>query len=180
MGHFSNSWANPETKCGTAAINGRLAELNPALKRHFRRKMRDGNDVEDLVQEVFMRIFARQGSVVENLEGYAFQTAASVLADRHRRRTVRHADEHVPFEGDRHGGTDFDAGRIIESRETLKEVDAALTTLSDRTRKIFLMRRLEGRSYKEIALDIGISISAVEKRMVDAEKRLQLSPSYIQ
>ena len=149
-----------------------LAAFRPALTRYFRCKLRNANDVEDFVQEVFVRIAARQGKDVENLGGYVFQTAASVLADGYRRRTVRHADAQVPFDSDRHGGTDFDAGRVVEGREALRAVAAALTELPERTRRIFLMRRLEGHSYKDIASNIGISISAVEKQMVRAVKQL--------
>ncbi|UAJ12459.1 RNA polymerase sigma factor [Glacieibacterium megasporae] len=153
-----------------------MVEYRPALIRFFRRKMRDVNDVEDLVQEVFVRIAVRQGSAVENLGGYIFQTAASVLADRHRRRTVRHADDQVPFDTERHSGSDFDAGRVAESRETLRAVASALMTLPERTRTIFVLRRLDGQNYKDIAVHFGISVSAVEKHMVRAVNHLLTSP----
>lgn len=147
----------------------------PALMRFFRRKMRDINDVEDLVQEVFVRIAARQGGGIDNLGGYIFQTAASVLADRHRRRTVRHADDQVPFDTERHSGNDFDAGRVAESREVLRGVAASLMQLPERTRTIFVLRRLDGQNYKDIAVQFGISVSAVEKHMVRAVAHLLTS-----
>lgn len=153
-----------------------VVAYRPALVRFFRRKMRDVNDVEDLVQEVFVRIAARQGGEVDNLGGYVFQTAASVLADRHRRRTVRHTDDQVPFDTERHSGTEFDAGRVAESRETLRAVAAALMNLPERTRTIFVLRRLEGQNYKDIAVRFGISVSAVEKQMVRAVNHLLTSP----
>ncbi len=165
---------------GTAAsapINPQDAvAFRPALVRFFRRKLRDINDVEDLVQEVFVRIAARQGGEVENLGGYVFQTAGSVLADRHRRRVVRHADNQVPFDAERDGGTDFDAGRVAENREALRAVAAALMILPERTRSIFVLRRLEGQNYKDIAVQFGISVSAVEKHMVRAVQHLMASP----
>ena len=150
-----------------------------ALMRFFRRKLRDVNDVEDLVQEVFLRVATRQGDEIENLGGYVFQTAASVLADRHRRRTVRHADDQVPFDSERHSGTDFDAGRVMENREALRAVAAALLILPERTRAIFVLRRLEGQSYKDIAVQFGISVSAVEKHMVRAVQHLMTSPGCV-
>ncbi len=148
------------------------AAFRPALLRFFRRKLRDAADVEDLVQDVFVRLAVRQGGEVENIGGYVFRTAASVVADRHRRRSVRHADDHVPFDCERHCGTDFDPARIVESRETLRIVEAALQALPERTRTIFLMRRLEGQNYRDIAARFGISVSAVEKHMVRADVKL--------
>ena len=45
---------------------------------------------------------------------------------------------------------------------------AALLELPDRTRIIFVLRRLEGMKYSEIAHKLGISVSAVEKHMLRA------------
>ncbi len=156
-----------------------VVAFRPALVRFFRRKLRDVNDVEDLVQEVFVRVAARQGGEVENLGGYVFQTAASVLADRHRRRTVRHADDQVPFDTERHSGTDFDAGRVAENRQALRAVAAALMNLPERTRTIFVLRRLEGQNYKDIAVHFEISVSAVEKQMARAAQHLLTSPGCV-
>jgi RNA polymerase sigma factor (sigma-70 family) len=154
---------------GTPAPLPDVAVYRPALIQYFRRKSHDLNEIEDLVQDVFLRIAARRSSeVIENFGGYVFQTAASVLADRHRRRTVRQFDMHVEFDNDRHSAADFDAARIVEGRQSLQLAVAALETLPERTRTIFILRRLEGHAYRDIAERIGISVSAVEKHMVRA------------
>ena len=82
------------------------------------------------------------------------------------------ADAHVEFDTDRHSSTDFDAARILESRQSLQTAVAALQTLPERTRDIFVLRRLEGHAYRDIANQFGISVSAVEKRMVRAVQHL--------
>jgi RNA polymerase sigma-70 factor (ECF subfamily) len=149
------------------------SDLRPSLVQYFRRRTRNSQDVEDLVQEVFLRIVNRSsGGGVENLRGYVFQTAASVLSDHFRRRASHCADDHVEFEPDRHAGTEVDAERILESREALGFVAAALHALPQRTRTIFVLRRLDGLSYKDIARQLGISVSAVEKQMVRAVHQL--------
>jgi RNA polymerase sigma-70 factor (ECF subfamily) len=155
------------------ALARKAEVLRGSLSLYFRRRVTEAADVDDLVQEVFARIIARNAAApVANLEGYVFQTAASVLADRGRRRTVRQAPAHVPFEPDQHGGTDLDPGRIVEGREDLRRVTAALLTLPERTRTVFVLHRLEGRGYRDIALVFGISVSAVEKHMMRAIRRL--------
>lgn len=156
----------------TASMPDTVA-YRPALVLYFRRKSRDQNEIDDLVQEVFLRIAARRSAeVLENVAGYVFQTAASVLADRHRRRTVRHADAHVEFDSDRHSSADFDAARILEARQSLQAAVAALQKLPERTRDIFILRRLEGHAFRDIASRFGISVSAVEKHMVRAVQHL--------
>lgn len=177
MSDYSSAHSPICTTPGELPTGAMLAAFRPALERYFRRKLHDRNDVEDMVQEVYLRIAARQGGQIENFGGYLFRTAASVLGDSYRRRTVRHANWHVPFDCDLHGGTDFDSGHIVESREALRAVAAALAELSDRTRQIFLMRRLEGRAYRDIAASFEISISAVEKHMVRAVAQLSVAKS---
>jgi RNA polymerase sigma-70 factor (ECF subfamily) len=155
------------------AIAREAEPMRQALAGYFRRRIANPSEAEDLVQEVFSRIVARDSQQpIEHLAGYVFQVAASVLADRGRRRGVRHADAHVPFDPDRHGEQDFDPERVLSGKQRLRAATAALLSLPERTRTIFLLHRLEGRRYREIAEQIGISVSAVEKHMVRAVQHL--------
>jgi len=145
------------------------------LIRWFRRRIRGAADIEDMVQEVFARMVARDGGEpVGHLGGYVMKTAASVLADRSRRRTFRRADSHVAFDPELHGEEELDPLRILGGKEDLREATAALLSLPERTRTIFVLRRLEGQSYREIAAQLGISVSAVEKHMVRAIEQVSL------
>jgi RNA polymerase sigma-70 factor (ECF subfamily) len=153
-----------------------LEPLRQPLAAYFRRRIRDAAEIDDLVQEVFSRIIAREGDrPVEHLASYVFQTAASALTDRARRRAVRHTDSHVPFEPDRHGGQDGGPEYALAARDDLKTVAAALMRLPERTRNIFVLHRLEGYKYREIGEQLGISASAVEKHMLRAMLHLTQS-----
>jgi RNA polymerase sigma factor (sigma-70 family) len=150
--------------------------LRQSLERYFQRRIPDASEAEDLVQEVFARILARETpDPVEHLGGYVFQVAASVFADRGRRRMVRQADAHIAFDPNRHASRDFDPARILSAREDLRAATTALLALPERTRDIFLLHRLEGRKYREVAAHFGISVSAVEKHMVRAIQHLNIA-----
>lgn len=150
-----------------------LEALRAPLTGYFRRRVKQQDDVLDLVQEVFARLSARGGlAEIENLRGYVFQVAASVLTDRQRRRAVRHQDVHVEFDPERMGEPEIGPDRILAGREALKAALAALDRLPERTRTIFVLRRLEGMRYLEIAGRLGLSVSAVEKHMVRAVEHL--------
>ncbi len=151
----------------------RSREIRGSLAAYFRRRVSDASEVDDMVQEVFLRIVQRGGvQDVEHFGGYAFQTAATVLADRQRRRTVRHATHHVTFDPELHGEADFDAARITEARRALSAATAALSTLPERTRTIFVLRRLEGLRIQAIAARLGLSVSTVEKHLHRAVEHL--------
>lgn len=164
----------PPIRPDDASVGGvALESLRAPLTGYFRRRVRQQDDVSDLVQEVFVRLTSR-GSFddIDNMRGYVFQVAASVLADRQRRRTVRHQDAHVEFDPERMGEPDIGPDRILAGREALRTALAALDRMPERTRTIFVLRRLEGMRYIEIAARLGLSVSAVEKHMVRAVEHL--------
>ena len=143
------------------------------LSGYFRRRVREDHEVEDLVQDVFARVVARDSTEpVGNLGSYILRTAMSVLADRSRRRATRQADLHVVLDTDRHGDEELDPERILSGKEELNAATGALLALPERTRTVFILRRLEGYRHGDIARHLGISISAVEKHMVRAIRHL--------
>jgi RNA polymerase sigma-70 factor (ECF subfamily) len=58
--------------------------------------------------------------------------------------------------------------RVFLGKEALNRASVALLELPERTRTIFVLRRLEGMRYADVARRLGISVSAVEKHMVRA------------
>jgi RNA polymerase sigma-70 factor (ECF subfamily) len=145
------------------------------LTRYFRRRVRNSAEVEDMVQEVFTRMVARDSTEpVQHLGGYIHKTASSVLTDRARSGTARAAGLHVGFDPDIHGEDSLDPERLVGARQELHAATLALLRLPERTRTVFILRRLEGMRFHEIASHLGISVSAVEKHMVRAIHQLSV------
>ncbi|TCM16481.1 RNA polymerase sigma-70 factor (ECF subfamily) [Novosphingobium sp. PhB165] len=137
-----------------------------SLLRHFGRRFSETCELEDMVQEVFVRLIRRGGvASLENLQAYVFETASSVLNDRLRRMRTRHETAHEPFDADLHANVDFSPEDVLLGKERLARATAALLELPERTRVIFVLRRLEGMRFQDIASRLGISVSAVEKHM---------------
>jgi RNA polymerase sigma-70 factor (ECF subfamily) len=142
------------------------AEFGPSLSRYFARRVSDQAEVEDLVQDVFVRLLRRpEVRAMEGARGYVFETASSVLIDWARRRQTRRWSRHESFDVEQHGGVDFAPDHVLQSKERLAQAMAVLLDLPERTRTIFLLRRVEAMPYKDIAGRFGISVSAVEKHM---------------
>jgi RNA polymerase sigma factor (sigma-70 family) len=144
------------------------------LLSFFRKRCNAGSDVQDLVQQVFLRLSqATDLGQLRNPEGYIFQTAANILTDYRRRQAVRvhHADEsgHLRAGED----TDFSIDRVLIGRETFVQFVQALRHLPERTRDIVVQRCFEGLKHAEIARLQGISVRAVEKHMVKALAALE-------
>lgn len=152
-----------------ARLDALARRFRGPLRSFLRKRLPPGADVDDYVQEVFLRL-ARQADLdgIENLDGYIFQTAVNLVRDDRRRALSSARDSHVEFDAQRHGAGDFSPERVLLGRDDLGAVVRALQQLPERTRVIFVLRRFEGFRHGEIARRLGISVSAVEKHMVRA------------
>lgn len=160
-------------------LAARSTALRGPLTRFFQRNLPGASDIDDLVQEVFLRL-VRRGDTdeLERFDGYVFGTAASVLKDRQRRRRVRASDRHVPFNPDLHGEVEFDPERAVISQQALAQITRKIMALPEKTRTIFILRRIEGLTHPQIARQLGLSLSTVEKHIQRAAQKIFSSGEY--
>ncbi|MDF2397682.1 RNA polymerase sigma factor [Pseudomonas protegens] len=121
----------------------------------------------DLVQDLFLRFWRRPLVQVEELSTYLLRCAGNIAIDHLRSEgaRVRVSEGWLPEQQD-HQGCEPQAA--LEAGNDLRHVEAALRSLPQRTRQIFLLNRIHGRKYAEIAQAMGLSQSAVEKHMMRA------------
>ncbi len=157
--------------------NARLRSLATRYRepvvRYFLRRGLNAEASEDCAQDVFLRIARADQSQIENAEAYLFTIAASVVVDHARRRKSRHEDRHDPFETQSLEGSEFNPARLFEGRQSLIRLRAVLEELPSRTREIFLLNRLEGLSYTQLAARYGLNVKSIEKHMSKALAHLR-------
>lgn len=143
-----------------------------ALKRFFQRRA-EHPDVDDLVQEVFLRL-TRRGALddIRNLEGYVFQTAANVLRARLRQRISHRENDHQAIDENYAEATAFSPERVLLGREAIEHLSLAVQKLPARTRAVFLLCRVEGLPHADVARRLGVGISTVDKHMAKAMNHL--------
>ena len=121
----------------------------------------------DLVQDLFLRFWRRPLVQVEELSTYLLRCAGNIAIDHLRSEGTRiRASEGLMVEPPGSHGSGPQAA--LEAGNDLRHVEAALRALPQRTRQIFLLNRIHGRKYAEIAKAMGLSQSAVEKHMMRA------------
>lgn len=141
----------------------------PALRKWFARRLANPADIDDAVQDVWLRTHNHlAGGEVANPQAYLFQAAQSVLADRARRAQVRQQSRHESLEPHHHPVEGITPDRVLMGKVAVARVVARLTELPERTRDVFVLHRFEGMSYGEIAKAMAISVSAVEKHIMKA------------
>ena len=126
-------------------------------------------DADDLVQETFAKLAARQHLAetgVERPEAYLTTVATNVLRERARNsaRQALNAQRYWRPEIDRV----VDPQRMLEGREALRTMEHALAAMNTRRRRIFLLHRLERMTYAEIGEAVGMSEKGVKKQMAKA------------
>jgi RNA polymerase sigma factor (sigma-70 family) len=140
------------------------------LNRYFVKRIREAYDVDDLVQEVFIRL-VRQAAIesVEQIDSYVFQTAANVIRDRARRHAARHHRQHDALSESDLPTNDLSPERVLLGTEELARAIAALEELPDTARRVFVLRRYEGMRFEQIAAHLGMTVSGVRWHMAQAK-----------
>lgn len=121
----------------------------------------------DLVQDLFVRFWRRPQVEVESLDSYLMRCAGNIAIDHLRSEGARERFTDslpVPLEHSR----ESEPQAVLEADSDLRLIEAALRELPERTRHIFLLNRIHGRTYGEIAKVMQLSQSAVEKHMMRA------------
>lgn len=129
-------------------------------------------DSEELVQEIFLKIWRYRGNLDPDrpFENYLFRLAKNeIISFIRKRKTKTVSLDGVTFELS--GGLEPD---MVYSFKSSKEVVRNIVEeLSEKTRQVFLLRRVENLSNSEIARKLGISIKTVENHMTRAQNFLR-------
>jgi RNA polymerase sigma-70 factor (ECF subfamily) len=140
----------------------------PRLIRLLARRTRSVDEAEDLVQDAFVRFTksSRTGPALDRPIAYLRRIAANLLKDRSKISSRRSVSLHVVADEALLAGPDQQA--LLEARDMLQTLEAAMKRLRPRTREIFVAHRVEGLTYAEIAERTGLTVKGVEKQMSKA------------
>jgi RNA polymerase sigma factor (sigma-70 family) len=161
-----------------AEQDGRMSEVvkreQARLRNFIRRRVPDPSDVEDIVQEVFYKLVEANRLLmpIEHVTGWLFRVARNRITDLFRKkeaeafsdRAVEDEDgESLRFEDllpSPHAGPEaLYVGSVL-----LDELEVALDELPDEQREVFIAHELEGRSFKEMAAETGVSVNTLLSR----------------
>ena len=144
-----------------------------------RRVVRQPQDVDDAVQETFLRLAQKAGELRSNLGAWLHRCAVNVSTDLNRRRSTRakHESAAAAAKGGAAAATAEDAQQTLA--ELREHLDAALGRIDDDQRKLIIQRYFVGRPQVELASEAGVSPSTISSRLDQAIEALrrQLSQS---
>ena len=125
---------------------------------------------DDKVQEAFMKVWQNCHKISpDKAKSYLYTTANNLMINE-----ARHEKIKIQYREGKKNEVDNESPEfVLEEKEYLKKIEAAIANLTEAQRVAFLLNRTEGKRFKEIAEILGISVKAVEKRIYGALKKLK-------
>lgn len=152
-------------------LKGLFRDHRRELQAYLTETVRDADLAADLTQETFLRYARHVGEgegTVQHVRSYLYRTARNLAID-HVRQQARQRTDAV--ENRTLAEVADDRPSLEEaaiSRQRLTALRDAVDELPDRTRRIFILSKLEGLRQKEVAAALDISESSVRKHLVMA------------
>ncbi len=140
------------------------------LKQLLRRLGGQHAEAWDLVHDTFERVLRQPArNRQDQPRGYLGTIAKRLLIDRHRRRQIENAYlEALAGQPERMAPS---PEAIVEIVEQLRGICDTLDRMPQRMRDVFLLARIEGLAYGDIAGRLGVSVNIVQKDMIQAWQR---------
>jgi RNA polymerase sigma factor (sigma-70 family) len=151
-----------------------ITEQRSRLRNFIRKRVSNEADAEDLLQEVFYELVEANRLLmpIEHVTGWLFRVARNRITDLFRKKkAVTFSDAAVEDE----------AGELLQIEDLLpspaagpealyvrhvllEELEFALAELPDEQREVFVAHELEGRSFKELSAESGVSVNTLLSR----------------
>lgn len=129
------------------------------------------NTALDLTQEAFIKMWENCKKIdFTKAKSYLFTVVNNLFLNKvkHDKVVLEYAKEQ-PYLDVNNQSPEY----LLEEEEFKKKLKKAIENLTDAEREVFLMNRIDGKKYREIAEELSISQKAVEKRMSSALKKLR-------
>jgi len=156
------------------SISEVIVEESSRLRSFIRRRVPNEADVEDLVQEVFYELVQANRLLmpIDYVTGWLFRVARNRITDLFRKKkpenftdasTVDEEGELLRIE-DLMPSTDAGPEALYMRKALLDELESALAELPGEQREVFAAHELDGRSFKELSAESGVSVNTLLSR----------------
>ena len=155
-----------------AGVNGwfvnEVLPLETGLMRFLSRRWHNSKDVEDLCQDVYVRVYeAAKKEIPHPVKPFVFMIARNLLINRSRREHIVAIEAVADVEALNISGNEPGPERNVMAREELATLQAALDGLPKRCREAVILRKIEGLPRREIAARMGITEQTVNRHLTD-------------
>lgn len=162
---------NPTDQCapGPSGLEAIYLAQRHALVR-FLRARGAAEEAEDLVQELWVKVSTAAPAPIADPVSYLYRAANNLMISRYR--SGQRAERRDGDWGNAVAGADASTETAVAARQEIEQAEQRLRDQGQRVLKVFTMFRVEGVSQKNIAHELGVSLSAVEKDLQRAYRAI--------
>lgn len=156
--------------CESKVFESLYAQHSKSLYNFVFYKCGNQAQAEDLVQEAFVKMWRNCAKILyEKSKSFLFTVANHLFLNEvaHQKVVLKHRQ--IPVDKTSSESPEF----LMEEKEFLAKLQKAISDLTPGQREVFLLNRIDKKTYKEISELLGISVKAVEKRMHGALVKLR-------
>lgn len=176
---------------GMALRDQRISEVvkheQARLRNFIRRRVPDPRDAEDILQDVFYRLVEANALLmpIEHVTGWLFRVARNRITDLFRKKqpenfsdlAVEYDDDEILSFEDLLPSSGAGPEEAFARGVLLDAIESALDELPAEQREVFMAHEFEGRSFKDLAAETGVSVNTLLARkryaVLHLRKRLQ-------
>jgi RNA polymerase sigma factor (sigma-70 family) len=155
-------------------ISDLVKREQPRLRNFIRRRVPDPRDVEDILQDVFYQLVEANRLLmpIDHVTGWLFRVARNRITDLFRKKkpesfsnaAVADDDNELLRWEDLLPSPDAGPDALYARNVLLDELEAAMDELPEEQREVLIAHELEGRSFKEMAAETGLSVNTLLSR----------------
>ena len=144
------------------------------LRNFIRRRVPDPRDAEDILQEVFFELVEANRLLmpIDHVTGWLFRVARNRITDLFRKKRPESLNDAVASNDEEESllledllpSPDAGPDALYARSVLLEEIEDALDELPDEQRDVFVGHEIEGRSFKEMAAESGVSVNTLLSR----------------
>jgi RNA polymerase sigma factor (sigma-70 family) len=160
----------PDPRAWETSFDDFYSAQYPVIVRFLKARGASEEDARDITQESLIKLVRYQAQPAHVRKILLHRIALNGLSDLRRRNASRMGMAHVSVDGE---AADLPCelplpDRHVEQQQELARVRAAIARLPQRCRQVYLLNRVDGMSYSQIAEHCAISVKAVEKHISKA------------
>ena len=164
MGLFSKK-IHTETGLDSRGFEQLFDAYCDELRHYIFYKSGEVEIAEDIVQDAFLKLWEIRNNVCpESARALLYTIANNLFANKYKRQKLKLKFEQTLVEDRVYESPEFE----MEIKEFDQKLQQVLASMNENSRTVFLMNRIDQLTYQEIAVNLNLSVKAVEKRMKKA------------
>ena len=146
------------------------------LLLYIQSRVKTPEDAEDIINDVFMKLSntVNDNTDIENISAWLYRVSKNSIIDYYRtKKNLEPLPDDFFMDSDANGDVNNKEPNII--KELSKCMPPMINALPEAYRQPLLLSEIEGLKYKEVATELGLSISAVKSRILRGREKLHKS-----